>query len=91
MNAASLPECQVVFLGRSSAASGEHLCEVLARHPDTAGLGHSPYTQGLSLLYLPEIGPSGALDGSLMVHTHAHTLTHTPTTVCPEDHPIGVA
>lgn len=68
-----------------------HLLEntvwVLARHPDTAGLGHSPYTQGLSLPFLPEIGPSGALDGSLMVHAHAHTLTltHTPTPVCPED------
>lgn len=59
------------------------LCGVLVRHPDTAELGHSPYTQGLSLPFLPEIGPRGALDGSLMVHAHAHTLTPTP--VCPED------
>ncbi|KAB0400147.1 hypothetical protein E2I00_017845, partial [Balaenoptera physalus] len=42
--------------GGSSASPGEHLCVILARHPDTAGLGHSPYRRssesGIALLTL---------------------------------------
>lgn len=83
MNAVSLPECQVVFL-EGPLQLLKHLwrlCQT-SRHCWTWPLT----LHKVSLSRTPEIGPTGALDGSFMVHAHAHTLTSpTPTTVCPED------
>lgn len=50
----------------------------LTRHPDPARLGHSPYRPVLFLSYLPDIGPNGALDGSLLAHAQCEPSSRSP-------------